>query len=193
MAKTKKPIEKRRKGFKRRGVFYGVMIVLLAIATILLSINGVKEVLNKAFFPTSRIVMIEGEEREVFSELSKDEAEIDEGVTKEIDVSAYYYLDENGEKVYISPYYKLNKIATVQTGFKSDATTRVAVLKAVVVAFLVLFILLMLVYLLRLSFFLSNEDAEWSQQLRDKRAGFSVLMDKLATKFSGMNKKAKKD
>lgn len=193
MAKTKKPIEKRRKGFKRRGVFYCVMIVLLAIATILLSINGVKEVLNKAFFPTSRIVMIEGEEREVFSELSKDEAEIDEGVTKEIDVSAYYYLDETGEKVYLSPYYKLNKIATLQTGFKSDAVTRVSVLRAAVVGLLVLFILLFLIYLLRLSFFLSNEDAEWSRQLREKRLSVSVFFDKLATRFSKLNKAGKKD
>lgn len=195
MAKKVKPIEKRRKGFKRRGVFYCVMIVLLIIATVVLNIGGVKEALNRALYPTSRMVMIEGEKREVFSEITKEETELDDGTTKKIDVSAYYYLDENGEKVYINPYYKLNQIATVQTGFKSDAQTYRAIITAAVAVVLVIFIILFLGYLLRLSFFLSNEDAEWSQEIRDKRVKLSVFFDKLATKASGMkkNKKEKAD
>jgi len=188
MAKKEKSIEKKRKGFKRRGVIYCALIVLMIIASIVLSLAPVQKGLTKALYPPVKTITVEGETMEVYSELSVEEQD-----GEKIDVSAYYVLDENGEKAYLNPGYKLTQITTLEFAFKTEARIRVGIIKGIVFFLLGLFVVLLVIYLLRLSFFLSNEDAEWSQQIRDKRAGFAVFMDKLATKFSGMNKKAKKD
>jgi len=182
MAKKEKSIEKRRKGYKRRGIFYCVMLVLLIAATIVVNIEPVEKAINRAVFPKSRIVTIEGEQKEVFSEVSTEEG---------VDVSAYYILDENGEKQYVQPTYRLNQIATIQTGFLSDAKVKLTIIKSAVTGLLVLFIILFVIYLMRLSYYVSTYDDEWRRKAGDKMLGLRMGMDKISTKFAEKSKARK--
>ncbi len=187
MAKKEKSIEERRKGFKRRGVIYCILIVLMIVATIVLSLVPVNKAMTKALYPHVKTITLEGEERQVYSELSVEDID-----GEKVDVSAFYYLDENGEKVYVSAMYKLTPISYIKTGYEMDAKIRVRIIRGAAVFLMILFILLLMIYLLKLSYFLSNYDEEWSRELRDKRVGLSIFLDKLATKFSKMNKADKK-
>ena len=175
MAKKEKTIEQRRKGYKRRGIFYGVLLVVLLVATILVNVTPVQQAINKAVFPKSRIITIDGEKREVFSELGKEDG---------VDVSAYYFLDENGDKQYVSPMYPVTKITTVQTGFISDAKVTLTIIKGVVTFLFFLFLFLAIIYLMRLSYYVSTYDDEWRRKAGDKMLGIRMGMDKISTKFA---------
>ena len=183
MAKKEKSVEKMRKSYKRRGIFYSVVIILMIIATVLVNINSVERAINKAVFPKSEILTIEGEKKEVFSEVTTVDGQ---------DVSSYYILDKDGKKVVLSPYYKLTKLTMIQTSFISGAKVRLTIIKSVVTAVLVFFCILMVIYLMRISYYISNKDDELKAQIGDKMTNLRVKRDKLATKLSKKSSKKNK-
>lgn len=178
MAKKEKTIQQYRKGYKRRGIIYCVLIVLFILATVAINIGPVHYAVWKAVIPKTMVNTIEGEKKTVYSEIVRDET------TESL---LYYVLDENGEKQYVRKGFNTNANGdkeTVAMGFEITADMRVSIIKGVIVFLLVLFIILFAIYLMRLSYYISNQDDEWKQKAGDKMTNLRIKRDKLATKLS---------
>ncbi len=183
MAKKEKTIEQYRKGFKRRGIFYCVVIVLLIICSIVINIKTVNYSIYKATFPKSVEMTIGGEERTVYSRfVTQNDAEY----------ITLYYLDENNNEVPVTYglYKNPNGGSTITSlSFESTSGIIMGIIKSVPKTLLVLFIILFVIYLLRLSYYLSNKDEEWRNKASDKMTGIRIKLDKFFTKIDEKIKK----
>lgn len=170
MAKKEKTIEQYRKSYKRRGIFYAVMVILLLIATIVTSFDAVEKGIYVAVFPKHLTVPIEGKDQIVYAKIEKKDG---------IEYASYYYLDGNGKKIDLPSYkYTDSKGATHNNSltFKSTAKLIVSIIMRLIRALLVLFIILLIIYLVRFSYYLSNKDEEWNNKAGD-------MMFKIRRKF----------
>ena len=187
MAKKEKSIEKMRKGYKRRGIFYIVAVILLIAATITVNINSVNHAIYLAVYPKNiEMNLFEGEKTTVYSE-----QEVIDGM----DYASFYYLDEDGNQQSLpsGSVNGSNGTVLISTSFKMRADFRINIIKGVIKALLVLFIILFAIYLLRFSYYLSNKDEEWKKQAGDKVTDIRVKFDKLSTNIgSKLQKKNKK-
>jgi hypothetical protein len=80
----------------------------------------------------------------------------------------------------------------IQTSFISGAKVRLTIIKSAVTAVLVFFCILMVIYLMRISYYISNKDDELKAQIGDKMTNLRVKRDKLATKLSKKSSKKNK-
>ncbi len=182
MANKEKTLEQYRKGFKRRGIIYIVIIILTIIASIVLSITPVENALFLSLVPNKTTINYEGSERTMYNKI----------VEQDGDFYILHYIDDkDGQKRQISSGFHKNTDGTSVYISNGDEIAKaiLSAIKKAVVAVMALFIIIFVIYLLRLSYYLSNEDEEWRNKASDKLLSIRMKLDKISTSFSEKAKK----